>query len=69
MLTVYCRCKSSCFPCQTTAPARKYKFYREDFADLVTVPLHMDLVFDVTVRSARACNRLSRCRVFPRAAC
>jgi hypothetical protein len=31
------------------APARKFRFYREDFPDLVTVPLHMDLLFDVKV--------------------
>ncbi|TDH72256.1 uncharacterized protein CCR75_003265 [Bremia lactucae] len=31
-----------------TTPAKKYRFTRQDFCPLVTTPLHLDMVFDIT---------------------
>ncbi|KAE9184406.1 hypothetical protein PF004_g23674, partial [Phytophthora fragariae] len=32
----------------SAAPAKKYRFTRQDFQSLVTKPLHFDMVFDIT---------------------
>ncbi|KAE9289328.1 hypothetical protein PR003_g25583 [Phytophthora rubi] len=44
----------------STAPAKKYRFPRQDFQSLATKPLHFDMVIDVTESKVKVTLQTTR---------